>query len=237
VSKTRLFLLSAVVTLACGCSNAPEVISGPAQFAGGGRHVVYVANHGWHTGVIVPAAAMQARVPELADRFPAARQLEFGWGDKDFYQAPESSLGLALQAILWPTDTVVRAIGISRPMEDYAQPAGLVGLCVDDESLKALLVFLEQSFARGPEGGLRPSQTRAGRRSQFYVGTGHYHLFNTCNTWTAKALSSMGMDISPTLKLTAGSVMSYLEQHPDAVTLSVYQESSQTEVRPFSCSP
>ena len=33
---------------------------------------------------------------------------------------------------------------------------------------------------------------------------------NTCNRWTAKGLKSIGMDISPTLKLTAGSVMNYL---------------------------
>lgn len=237
MNVSRTLLLSGLIALFCGCSNAPAVTDDPARFTGGGRHAVYITNHGWHTGVIVPAAPMQARVPHLAERFPAARQMEFGWGDKDFYQAAESSLGLALQAILWPTDTVVRAIGISRDMEDYAQPAGLVGLCVDDRSLAALLTFLEQSFARGPDGGLQPSQTSPGRRSQFYEGTGQYHLFNTCNTWTAKALNSMGMDISPTLKLTAGSVMDYLKQHPDATTLSVYEESAQTEVRPFSCSP
>ena len=46
--------------------------------------------------------------------------------------------------------------------------------------------------------------------SQFYKGVGDYHLMNTCNKWTAKGLESAGMDISPTFKLSAGSVMDYI---------------------------
>ena len=46
--------------------------------------------------------------------------------------------------------------------------------------------------------------------SQFYKGVGNFHLMNTCNKWTAKGLKSIGMGISPTFKLTAGSIMNYL---------------------------
>jgi uncharacterized protein (TIGR02117 family) len=237
VRKTRVLLFLAVAVVLVGCSNAPHVVSGPAEFEGSGRHAVYIANHGWHTGVIVPAEAMQERVPALQKRFPEARHLEFGWGDKDFYQAPEMSVTLALKAILWPTDAVTRVVGIREPIRKYARDAGLVGLCVDDQSLQALLTFLETSFAPDPAGDLQLSQAESGRSSQFYEGAGHYHLFNTCNTWTAKSLKSMGMDLSPALKLTSGSVMDYLFQHPDAVRLSVYRESESTHVQSFRCDP
>ena len=42
---------------------------------------------------------------------------------------------------------------------------------------------------------------------------------NMCNRWTAKGLKSIGMDISPTLKLTAGSVMNYLTKANIALTI------------------
>ena len=48
--------------------------------------------------------------------------------------------------------------------------------------------------------------------SQFYRGAGEYYLTNTCNKWTAKALQSAGMDISPGFKLTADSVMGYIKE-------------------------
>jgi len=55
--------------------------------------------------------------------------------------------------------------------------------------------------------------------SQFYSAVGDFYLMNTCNRWTAKGLKSIGMDISPTLKLTAGSVMNYLTKANTALTI------------------
>ncbi|MGF1760774.1 DUF2459 domain-containing protein, partial [Photobacterium sagamiensis] len=56
---------------------------------------------------------------------------------------------------------------------------------------------------------------------QFYKGVGDYHLMNTCNQWTAKGLKSTGMDISPTFKLTAGSVMKYVAANNSALTRAI----------------
>ena len=52
--------------------------------------------------------------------------------------------------------------------------------------------------------------------SQFYKGVGDFYLMNTCNKWTAKGLKSAGMDISPTFKLTADSIMDYLKDYRQA---------------------
>ncbi len=42
---------------------------------------------------------------------------------------------------------------------------------------------------------------------------------NTCNTWTAKGLKSAGMDISPTFKLTADSIMDYMKEYRQSLTI------------------
>jgi hypothetical protein len=41
---------------------------------------------------------------------------------------------------------------------------------------------------------------------------GRYHLLNTCNKWTAKALYSAGVDISPSITLRSAGVMNAVEE-------------------------
>ena len=58
------------------------------------------------------------------------------------------------------------------------------------------------------------SYRRAFAPSSVAYGSGSFHAFNTCNTWTAKALYSAGVDISPTFTLTADGVMRELDGKP-----------------------
>jgi hypothetical protein len=60
---------------------------------------------------------------------------------------------------------------------------------------------------------------------------------NTCNKWTAKGLKSAGMDISPTFKLTADSIMDYLKEYRKAPTISSTGNSKTTPLRstPLEC--
>ena len=73
-----------------------------------------------------------------------------------------------------------------------------------------LISFIENSFYKQSNGDIVPLKNGIYGDSQFYKGEGDYYLMNTCNKWTAKGLSSAGMDISTTFKLTAGSIMDYL---------------------------
>jgi hypothetical protein len=47
-------------------------------------------------------------------------------------------------------------------------------------------------------------------QSYFYPATGAFHLFNTCNTWTAGILRAGGMEISPAGIITAHDLMQRL---------------------------
>ena len=59
--------------------------------------------------------------------------------------------------------------------------------------------------------------------SQFYKAKGEFHIFNTCNKWTAKGLESAGMNISTTFKLTASSIMCLLvSQKHSADIMSIH---------------
>ena len=50
-----------------------------------------------------------------------------------------------------------------------------------------------RSFQRGPDDQIVPIPGYAyTNRDAFYQARGHYHVFNTCNTWTGRALRKAG---------------------------------------------
>ena len=181
----------------------------------GGKASIYVVNHGWHTGFVVPSRYVQQQLPELKNRFADTSYLEIGWGDKGFYQAETITASITLNALLWPSDSVMHVVAVpantSAGVARYFSNSQVMAVSVSDSELKRLVLFIAESFKRSDANAtVVPLQKGLYGDSQFYAGVNTYHLMNTCNKWTAQGLQSMGMDISPRFKLTAGSIMDYL---------------------------
>jgi len=173
-------------------------------------HRIYIANHGWHTGLVVPAAGLNRALPALAVRFGHPAFYEIGWGDKDFYQAKEITVGLALQAMLWSTGAVIHIVAVpDSPYESFPH-SEILDTCISDAELASLALFISNSFLRDKTGQILSLAPGLYGDGQFYDGAGRFCILNTCNKWTAKGLRSAGHDVSPTLKLTASSVVDYL---------------------------
>ena len=213
----NVFLL--IIIILAGCSAKPHIVSSAEEFEGSGQNEVYVVSHGWHTGFVIPAPEIQGVIPELEQRFGNTPYIEFGWGDKGFYQAKETTLGLTLRAIFWPTESVVHSVAVPQKVEEYFSNSEVAKLCLNDGELSALIGFISSSFYRDRSGNLLELQKGIYGDSKFYSGVGDFYLMNTCNRWTAKGLKSIGMDISPRLKLTAGSVMNYLTKSNTELTI------------------
>ena len=171
-----------------------------------------------HTGIAVPANTIQSQIPQLYDRFGNTPYIEFGWGDKSYYQAEEVTSGLTMRAIFWPTDSVVHAEAIPERPDIHFTDTEVEALCLDRRQYSLLLGFIEHSFFKDSDGNIIKSKDGSVENSQFYQGEGDYYLMNTCNTWTAKGLKSAGLNISPAFKITAGSIMKYLSKHNQAQT-------------------
>lgn len=203
-----------LILMLSACSTEPLVISHPVESQKTGENRVYVANHGWHTGFIIPAASIRQSVPELKRRFGGAEFIEIGWGDRGFYQAQEITVGLTMRAVFWPSESVIHAVAVPTDPVAFFPNSAIEELGLDDGELSRLVQFISDSLGRDGGGNIVPMGNGLYGDSQFYVGAGHYHLMNTCNKWTAKGLKSAGMDISPAFKLTAGSVMDAVRDHP-----------------------
>ena len=171
---------------------------------------IFVVSHGWHTGIVMPAKLIQSRIPELKHRFGDTRFIEFGWGDKGFYQSTEITTGLTIQAIFWPTESVMHVVAVPEHPYTYFPNSQAEIICLNGNEYSTLARFIENSFSRDEYGNIVPTKNGIYGDSQFYSSVGDYYLMNTCNKWTAKALKSAGMDISTMFKLTAGSVMDFV---------------------------
>ena len=206
----KIAFLFLAAFLFAACSGQPEVVEPRADANPGSAHRVFVIGHGWHTGIVVPAAAINQDLPFLRERFGDVPFYEFGWGDRGFYEAKEITVGLAVRAISWPTETVMHVVAVPRPPRVFFPDSDVVEVAISQRGFESLRQFIANSFHRDGDARIVPFGKGLYGDAQFYQGVGKFYLMNTCNTWTAKALKSAGVDITPLFKLTADSVIEHL---------------------------
>ena len=175
-------------------------VSGSARAATPYSVAFYVDSHGWHSGVVIPRAAIPpgAWPPGVAERdFAGCTYLEMGWGDRGFYQAKHPGVWLALKAALVPGPSVLHLAGLNPPLADAHVWSTLVAVPCTPVELAGFCRDLGRSFetdARGKAARLGPGLY--GKRSGFYPARGRYWIGNTCNTWTARELRASGLPAS-----------------------------------------
>ena len=190
----------------------------------------YVDNHGWHSGIIVPRAAIPpgAWPPGVVERdFAGCAYLELGWGDREFYPAKHPTAGMALGAALVPGPSVLHVAGLNPPLATAHPWSALVTVPCAPEELAALCRDLGRSFETDARGNVvRMGPGLYGRRSGFYPARGRYWIGNTCNTWTARELRAGGLPAHTSIfeALTSGEVVGQARrlvqprEHPPGVT-------------------
>jgi len=203
--KLPLAALAAAWLVAC----APTLPS-PDEVGEGRTRAVHVVSNGWHTAIVLPREDVVATglVPEAAD-FADAAYLEFGWGDRDYYPARKTTVGMTLRAALVPTPAVRHVASRARlPETDAGRET--IRIAVTETGLRALIGAIGDAFERTEGARVRPVGPGLYPDSHFYPARGAFHLFNTCNTWTARMLRAGGVDLSPSGVVTADDLMARL---------------------------
>lgn len=167
---------------------------------------VYVVAHGWHAGLLLPAAGLRARLPGLHARFPDAPYVEIGWGDYAYYHAEHSSPWLALRALFASGGSAFHVVAV--PDKDrFLAGTEFASTCLSAAAYEALVARIAADFARDAQGAPVPLASGLYGDSQFFRSTVRYGLLNTCNKWTADALGAAGLPSQAWLRLTPGSVL------------------------------
>ena len=204
----RIACFLALVFSLEGCASQPVYREAEASCAS--LRVLYVVRHEGHTGIVVKRDDLVRLLPPLAADIGREGYVEIGWGEERYYQAGTGTWGLALRAVLWPNSSVLQLVAFEGPPGSHFTQNEVVELQVAEAGYGAALAFIADTFTRAPDRGvvrLGPSLYGSG---WFYRAEGSFHLFNTCNTWVAKAIEKTGYPVSSTLTLTAESLLSQL---------------------------
>ena len=203
-------VVPAAVLLAAACLGPVRELY-PPRF-GEVPVTIHVVGHGWHTGLVIRRDDIAIETWPESGRFPAARYLEVGWGDRAFYESQDAGVGLALQAAFASGASVLHVAGFERPASESFPRAEIIAIELSPRGMEALARFISQAYARDAAG--QPIELGSGlyRGSRFYAATGRYSLVNTCNTWIAEALRAGGCPITPVWAVTAGNLLVQAER-------------------------
>jgi len=203
-----------MLCLMCACTAcaglAQKEMQPPAT--GAAFAPIYVVNHGFHSGLTIRRSDIPRGLFPESEDFPKAEWLELGWGDWDYYQADDPGLGLALKALFWPTASVLHVMGFSGAVAERFAGFEVARIELPPEGLDGLMLFIHHSFAR--EGATKAAPLNPGLygNSRFYPAIGTFHLFNTCNTWVARALEAAGFSMGLFRPVTAPQLMGTLRR-------------------------
>lgn len=196
----RIACLFGALMFGAACS-APQK---PVPAAAETTLPLYLIGYGWHAGIAVPRTDL---LPEAAD-FPGADYLEFGWGDRDYYQAGDPGVWLLLQAACCSAAGLLHVAGVQGDVGRRFAGLETVRLEIPRDRFVALVAFIRASFQRGTGAAkalpLRRGSTAA---SWFYPAAGGFHLFNNCNTWVARGLEAAGYSLGWPLPFTTGQLL------------------------------
>jgi uncharacterized protein (TIGR02117 family) len=197
----RIFI---VVFSIYACSNpAPE-----SRLREEGRNTrsVFIVHDSWHSVIVIKKTDVSAAaLPEIRD-FPDADYLEFSWGDRDYFPAPDPGLGLALKAAFWSGGSVLHVVGFKDAMEKLFPNAEIIEIGLSEEAFQRLVKFVSDTFSRSHPAVAAEARSGLSSNARFYTAEGKFSILRTCNTWVAEALSSAGLPINPGSVITARSL-------------------------------
>jgi uncharacterized protein (TIGR02117 family) len=201
----RLASLFATILLVGGCL-APGAYPRPSTGEEPGISA-WVFDHGWHTAIVVRRVDVDRTLWPEVDDFPEATFVEVAWGDREFYMARPATPWLALKAAFLTSGSVLHVAGFSGRVATYFAGSEVVEVRLTRGGFDAMTRFIHEEYQHDRDD--RPRRLTPGLygTSWFYAARDRYHLFNTCNTWVARALSTAGLAVAPAGVITADEVM------------------------------
>jgi uncharacterized protein (TIGR02117 family) len=169
--------------------------------ASAGDYTFHACDNGVHVDLVLPVVGggrdwfdyFPAR--DFAGDVTAASHVVLGWGARGFFATTPEWRDIrpmpVLRALFWLDDSVLHVGYAGDPMGR----ANCRALTADAAGVARLFRFIDQSLdlTQGP-----PRQALAGYglADAFYVATGRYSLFRTCNVWSAEALQESGQPMA-----------------------------------------
>lgn len=171
---------------------------------------IYVTNHGYHTGIVLPLRDLDPQRTLGTAYFNNRNWIEIGWGDAAFYQARGEDFWLGMKALFTPTEAIMHLHAFFAPPKSRFTASEVIGVKVSAAGYRRLLRRIRSTFSRGNDGRVIPVSRGLYGVSYFYKAEGSYSIAYTCNSWAADVLAEAGVEIDPDASKRASSVMDQL---------------------------
>ena len=170
---------------------AATVTAGPDS-----EKVIYLVKMRWHTGIIFKTNQVDTTRWNFINDFDEYEYVDVGWGDEDFYQHPGFDIDLAVRALFAETKSTLRISGFNRGIDKYLQSTDYAEkMTLTDEAYDRLCSYIQSAYITEDDKPVILSE-HFGGGVIFYKAEGYYTVFNTCNTWIARALIYAGYRIN-----------------------------------------
>ena len=202
----NISFLMVVVTACVACATHVQGLFPPPKNAP--TRSIYLVNQGWHAGIIVKRADIPNGVWLEHKDFPDSEYLEVGWGDRDYYQDPDPHFGITLKAALWPTESVLHIATFNGSVTGYFENREIIKIELSEQGFEKLCRYFSESYAKDDTEKAIPLRSGLYGKSSFYLSRETYHVFKTCNVWTARGLRAAGLPIASAWTIQVDSLMS-----------------------------
>lgn len=157
--------------------------------------VIYLVKIRWHTGIIFKTDQVDTSRWKFIDDFKEYEYVDVGWGDEEFYQHPGFDIELAVRALFINTRSTLRISGFNRSIDKYLRSTDYAEkMTLTDGAYDRLCSYIQSAYITEENKPVILSE-QFGGGVKFYEAKGYYNVFNTCNTWIARALNSAGYKI------------------------------------------
>lgn len=198
-----VFLITLQVSMSCAGNEKANGLRGSDLQTE--IRIVYIVNNNLHTGIVIPINDESTRSVIALRYFKNYSFSDIGWGEEKFYQDPKDNICMGARAIFLPNTSVIRIEGYTAATENFILWSDYtVRLALSTEQYIKLTGFINKSFKMEPADEPVITSKKNSGEIIFFKSVYRYHLFNTCNTWVAKALKYSGLDVSPFFIITAG---------------------------------
>lgn len=173
--------------------------------------LAYVIDHGIHTAVVVDAKPLAAKLGLSGTLFGRFKFIEIGRGDAGFYQTEKETFTVTLKALFLSTPAVLHLSAYNKRPAKKFPLSRTVDIKLSKPAMEKLLNAIVSDFSldQGRAIELAPGRDKD---SRFFQSKGSYHLFYTCNNWTADVIEQADYPINHRWSFFSGSVMKQLDQ-------------------------
>jgi hypothetical protein len=200
-----LFAARAALLVAAFFAAAPLAEAAGAETAAAscepGAIVLYLARRRWHTDIGFAAKELNPALAPIAQRFPRAKYVFFGFGDRHYLLSKRKGTSTLAGALL-PGAGLILVTAIENAPAQAFGASHVIEFTLSLEEAKEAQAFVRRTL-RGSEDEIPVLAEGPYEESAYYDAVPRYSALHTCNTWAAETLKAAGLEVHTHFELFA----------------------------------